>query len=67
MVNKSKSITAMRLAEAKRLVLKIGSSLFVNSESGELDREWLEELCVEVAEMHQKGQEVPLGRALVLF
>ena len=58
MVNKSKSITATRLAEAKRLVLKIGSSLFVNSESGELDREWLEELCVEVAEMHQKGQEV---------
>ena len=58
MVNKSKSITATRLAEAKRLVLKIGSSLFVNSKSGELDREWLEELCVEVAEMHQKGQEV---------
>lgn len=58
MVIESKSINATRLAEAKRLVLKIGSSLFVDAESGAFDREWLKELCVEVAEMHEKGQEI---------
>jgi glutamate 5-kinase len=58
MATESKSINATRIAEAKRLVLKIGSSLFVDPESGALDREWLEELCIEVAEMHKGGQEV---------
>jgi glutamate 5-kinase len=58
MTSESKSVNATRLAEAKRVVLKIGSALFVDAESGALDRAWLEALCIDVAGMHEDGQEV---------
>ena len=58
MASESQSVNATRLAEARRIVLKIGSSLFVDQESGALDRAWLEALCVDVAEMHENGQDV---------
>ena len=58
MVAESRSLSAKRLAEARRVVLKIGSTLFVDQESGALHRSWLEALCVDVAAMHADGQEV---------
>ena len=58
MATEQDSINATRLAEAKRVVLKIGSSLFVDPVSGTLDRGWLEALCIDVAEMHANGQDV---------
>ncbi len=58
MVAESRSLSAKRLAEARRIVLKIGSTLIVDQESGALHRSWLEALCADVAAMHADGQEV---------
>lgn len=49
---------AERLAQAKRCVLKIGSTLFVDRATGNLQRDWLEGMCADVAEMRAQGQEV---------
>jgi len=46
------------LANAKRLVVKIGSSLLVDEDSGKLHQAWLDALCDDVAEAHKRGQEV---------
>jgi glutamate 5-kinase len=58
MVAEYQSISDTRLAEARRVVLKIGSALFVDQATGALNREWLEALCEDVAAMHAAGQEV---------
>jgi glutamate 5-kinase len=47
-----------RLRKAKRVVIKIGSALFVDPRSGKLDRDWLGALCEDVAECRRAGQEV---------
>ena len=55
----------------KRLVVKIGSALLVETESHDLRENWLNELCVEIANRHKSGLEtlivssgaVALGRA----
>ena len=54
----SKTLSATRLAEARRVVIKIGSALFVDQDSGALHRSWLEALCEDVAAMHASGQEI---------
>jgi len=46
------------LANAKRLVVKIGSSLLVDEDSGKLHQAWLDALCDDVAAAHKRGQEV---------
>ena len=43
---------------AKRLVIKVGSSLLVESNSGHIRRQWLESLCADVARCRLRGQEV---------
>jgi glutamate 5-kinase len=45
------------LAAARRLVVKIGSSLLVGKD-GEIDRPWLDALCDDIAACRQRGQEV---------
>jgi glutamate 5-kinase len=45
------------LAAARRLVIKIGSSLLV-TEHGEINRLWLDALCDDVAVCRARGQEV---------
>lgn len=50
--------TASRLLAARRIVVKCGSSLFVEPRSGTLDRAWLEGLCEDVAELQRAGKEV---------
>jgi glutamate 5-kinase len=46
------------LAQAKRLVLKIGSSLLVDEASGHVRRKWLDALADDIAQIRAKGVEV---------
>ena len=47
-----------KLADAARIVIKIGSSLLVDEESGRLNRAWLESLADEIARLRDRGQQV---------
>ena len=47
-----------RLRTAQRVVIKIGSALFVEQETGTLDRSWLVGLCEDVADLRRAGAEV---------
>jgi glutamate 5-kinase len=47
-----------RLAEARRLVIKIGSALLVDDVAGRIRRDWLDALADDVAECRKAGQEV---------
>ena len=51
---------ARRLVDAKRIVVKIGSALLVDSEKGRLNRAWLETLAADVARLRKRSQEVVL-------
>lgn len=44
--------------KARRIVLKIGSSLFVDADTGRLDSAWLEALAEDVAALARAGKEV---------
>jgi len=46
------------LDNAKRVVVKIGSSLLVNPESGELRQDWLKSLIADVAALKSAGKDV---------
>jgi glutamate 5-kinase len=46
------------LTEARRIVIKIGSALLVDSPSGTLRRKWLEALAGDIAELRARGQEI---------
>jgi glutamate 5-kinase len=46
------------LAESARIVVKIGSSLLVDAETGRLNRPWLESLVDEVVRLRERGQQV---------
>ncbi len=46
------------LADATRIVIKIGSSLLVDDESGLLNRLWLDSLADEIVRLHERGQQV---------
>jgi glutamate 5-kinase len=46
------------LASAKRIVVKVGSALLVDSAAGALKRDWLASLAADVAELRQAKKEV---------
>ena len=46
------------LLDARRLVVKIGSALLVDGETGRIRREWLDALADDVAACRKRGQEV---------
>ena len=46
------------LESARRLVVKIGSSILVDETRGEIRRDWLETLSDDVARLHKGGCEV---------
>jgi glutamate 5-kinase len=46
------------LANARRVVVKIGSALFIDQETGALDRSWLEGVCADVADLRRADQDV---------
>jgi len=47
-------------AEARRIVIKIGSALLVDSASGRIRSTWLNSLADDVAELRQEGRQVAL-------
>jgi glutamate 5-kinase len=49
-----------RLTSAARVVVKIGSSLLIDKETGALNRDWLDSLAGELARMTLNGQQVML-------
>ena len=49
---------AERLANARKVVIKIGSALFVDQQTGALDRAWLEGICADVADLKRAGKDV---------
>ena len=49
---------AERLANARRVVVKIGSALFVDQQTGAMNRAWLEGVCADVADLRRAGKEV---------
>jgi glutamate 5-kinase len=49
---------AAHLRNAKRLVIKIGSALLVDEDTGRPHQAWLDALCDDVAAAHARGQEV---------
>jgi glutamate 5-kinase len=46
------------IAEARRLVIKVGSSLLVDGETGALRRDWLASLCADAANLRREGRDV---------
>jgi glutamate 5-kinase len=46
------------IADARRLVVKIGSALLVDAESGQLKSDWLESLTADLALCRARGQEI---------
>jgi glutamate 5-kinase len=49
---------AERLANARRIVIKIGSALFVDQQTGAMNRAWLEGVCADVADLRRAGKDV---------
>lgn len=47
-----------RLINAKRVVIKIGSSLLVDNERGEIREDWLDGLACDLSQFRARGQEV---------
>lgn len=47
-------------ARARRIVVKVGSALLVDRETGALDRGWLKGLCEDIAALKQAGTDVIL-------
>jgi glutamate 5-kinase len=59
-MNTEPSAARTALTEARRLVIKVGSSLLVDGASGRLNRAWLEALMDEVVRMRGRGQQILL-------
>src|SRR5258708_38941270 len=55
-----RKLIARRLTEAKRVVVKVGSALLVDSEKGRLNRAWLEGVAADVVSLRKRGQDVIL-------
>jgi glutamate 5-kinase len=48
------------LARARRVVVKVGSALLVDGDSGRINRAWLETLVADLLQLRQRGQQVLL-------
>jgi glutamate 5-kinase len=53
-------IQASPLIQARRVVIKVGSALLVDQESGQLNRPWLETLIEDLLRLRRRGQQVIL-------
>ena len=56
MTTRSESI----LTAARRLVIKVGSSLLVNQSSGAIHRQWMDSLAADIARCRARGQDIIL-------
>jgi len=57
---KKMTTTTNIIAESRRLIVKIGSSLLVDEATGQIRRAWMDSLCDDVARLRARGQEVIL-------
>jgi glutamate 5-kinase len=57
---KSRSAGLSRLVEARRVVVKVGSALLVDQNTGRLNRTWLEALAQDLRRMRKRGQQIIL-------
>src|SRR5450755_120569 len=55
-----RKLAARRFTDAKRVVVKVGSSLLVDGDKGRLNRTWLETLAADVAACRKRAQEIIL-------
>jgi glutamate 5-kinase len=60
MTLEDRKTAARRLTDAKRVVVKVGSALLVDSVKGRLNRTWLESFAADVAACRKRGQDVIL-------
>ena len=66
-------MTTPRLDDFRRIVVKVGSSLLVDSQAGRLNDSWLASLVADIAALHGKGRDIlvvssgaiALGRAVL--
>ena len=54
------TVSNQTLASARRLVIKVGSSLLVNQETGAIHRKWMDSLAADIARCRARGQDVIL-------
>lgn len=57
---KNRTPAVSRLAEARRVVVKVGSALLVDQGTGRLNRAWLEALAQDLRRMRRRGQQIIL-------
>jgi glutamate 5-kinase len=53
-----KKTHAERLLDARRVVIKIGSALFIDQQTSAMNRAWLQGVCADVADLRRAGKEV---------
>lgn len=54
----TKSRNRIRIQDANRIVVKVGSTLLVDDDTGSLKTSWLNDLCQDIANWHRRGQEM---------
>lgn len=59
-MNGQRSDSVMRLTQARRVVVKVGSALLVDADSARLNRAWLESLVEDLLRLRKRGQRVVL-------
>ncbi len=59
-MSEAAATNALPLTRARRLVVKVGSALLVDPESGRLNRAWLETLVADLLRLRKRGQQVIL-------
>ena len=57
---KNRTPAVSRLAEARRVVVKVGSALLVDQGTGRLNRAWLEALAQDLRRIRRRGQQIIL-------
>ena len=58
--NRTRSAAASPLATSRRIVVKVGSALLVDQDTGRLNRAWLESLIEDLRRLRRRGQQVIL-------
>ena len=51
-------ITPEIISSANRITIKIGSSLLINSQNGELNHDWFANFIKDVVSLHEAGKEI---------
>src|SRR5450432_437021 len=53
-----RKVASRRLTDARRVVVKVGSTLLVDADKGRLNRSWLESFAQDVAAVRKRGQDI---------